>query len=211
MTRDPTPLKARTVAAVSALLGGLGWLLLIPGAELHSREVLSYDSYNRVIVLPLLALFVALYAASRTFRPLGRLLKGGFVVAVVAAGLLVLGNVIEFYGVLLQSKPNAYDAYQSGQTSHYIGSDIGWIIFAIGMLLCLVAGVPLAAGLAPSRRAPRWLVLFFASLGVGPLAANVSLGSVIVSAPILFLYAAGWVAFGVWQLNWHSRGRRHLL
>ena len=37
-----------TVGGTAAMLGGLAWLLLIPAAELHRRELLSYDGYNRL-------------------------------------------------------------------------------------------------------------------------------------------------------------------
>ncbi len=38
----------------AALLGGLGWLLLLPAAELERRNLLSYDGYNRFLAVPLL-------------------------------------------------------------------------------------------------------------------------------------------------------------
>lgn len=47
----------------------------------------------------------------------------GLVVAAAGAAPLPAGNLIEFYGVLLQGRPNSYAAYGSGQEP-WIGSDV---------------------------------------------------------------------------------------
>jgi hypothetical protein len=63
----------------------------------------------------------------------------GLVVAAAGAGLLPAGNLIEFYGVLLQDRPNSYGAYGLGQEP-WIGSDVGWITFLLGALILSSAG-----------------------------------------------------------------------
>lgn len=184
------------MGGTAAILGGLTWLLLVPAAELHRRDLLSYDGYNRLLAIPLLFFLMTLLAAPKALTLAGRLERAGLIAAAVGVGLLLAGNVVEFYGVLLQEKPNAYAA--TGETDHWVGSDIGWIIFGIGMLTLLVGGLTAAAGMQRHRVRPTWLIAFIATLGVGVLAANLfALQSVFLSVPALALYATGWIAFGL--------------
>lgn len=105
---------------------------------------------------------------------------------------------MEFYGVLLQEEPNAYAATQAGETDHWVGSDIGWIVFGIGMLTLLVGGLTAAAGMQRHRVQPVWLIAFTATVGVGIPAANLlALQRVLLSVPVLALYATEWIAFGL--------------
>ncbi len=196
MTTKTRGTTASTAAGTAAILGGLTWLLLIPAAELHRRELLSYDGYNRLLALPLPLFLVALLAAPRALTFADRSVRAGLITAAVGVGLLLAGNVTEFYGVLLQEKPNAYEA--AGETGHWVGSDIGWIIFGIGMLALLVGGLVAAAGMRRQRVRPTWVIAFAAALGIGVLAANLfALQSALLSVPVLALYAAGWIAFGL--------------
>jgi hypothetical protein len=189
---------ACAVGGAAAILGGLAWLLLVPAAELHRRELLGYDGYNRLLAMPLLLFLVALLGAARSLTVPGRSARAWFLAAAVGVGLLLAGNVVEFYGVLLQDQPNAYAATQAGKTAHWVGSDIGWTIFGIGMFTLLVGGLAAAAGMQRYRVRPVWLLVFTASLGVGVLAANLyALESVFVSVPVLAVYAIGWIAFGL--------------
>lgn len=193
--RDTT---ASAVGGTAAILGGVTWLLLVPAAELHRRDLLGYDGYNRLLAIPLLLFLVALLAAPRALTVPGRSVRAGFLTAAVGVGLLLAGNIAEFSGVLLQDQPNAYAATQAGETDHWVGSDIGWIAYAIGMLVLLVGGLTAAAGMQSHRVRPAWLIAFTATLGVGVLAANLfALQSVLVSVPVLAIYAAGWIAFGL--------------
>ncbi len=150
---------------MSAILGGGTWLLLVPAAELHRRELLGYDGYNRLLAIPLLLFLVALLAASRALTVAGRSVRAGFLTAAVGVGLLLAGNVAEFYGVLLQDQPNAHAATQAGETDHWVGSDIGWIAYAIGMLVLLVGGLTAAAAMLLHRVRPTWVIAFTATLG----------------------------------------------
>ncbi len=133
--------RAARIAGRAALLGGAAWLALIPAAELHRRDLLGYDGYNRLLVVPLLLFAVAMWQAPRAGLATGRLARVGFTTAAVGAAVLAAGKVIEFYGVLLQDGLNAYAASQADVDNHCIGSDIGWIVFIIGMLALLVGGV----------------------------------------------------------------------
>ncbi len=134
--------------------------------------------------------------APKALTVAGRSERAGLMAAAVGVGLLLAGNVVEFYGVLLQEKPNAYAA--AGENDHWVGSDIGWIIFGIGMLTLLVGGLTAAVGMQRHRVRPTWVIAFIATLGVGVLAANLlALQSVLLSVPVLALYAVGWIAFGL--------------
>ena len=185
------------IAGRTAVLGGLAWLLLAPAAELVRRDLLSYDGYNRVLAVPLLLFAIALSVAPRALPVRGRLAGAGMLAAAAGAWLLLIGTIIEFYGVLLQDGLNAYAASRAGADEHWIGSDVGWITFGLGMLILVAGGF--AAALALHRRgtAPRWLVLFASTLGAGVLAGNLlGLAPAFLSVPVLTLYAAGWIAFG---------------
>ncbi len=161
------------LAGRAALLGGLGWLLLAPAAELVRRDLLSYDGYNRLLAVPLLLFTVALALASRrSVWRTDRAVRAGLLVASVGSGLLLVGNLVEFYGVLLQDDLNAQAAHQAGRAEHWLGSDIGWLIFLAGMLVVLVGGLITALALRRRRTDATWLPLFAASLGVGVLAGN---------------------------------------
>lgn len=183
---------------MAAMLGGLAWLLLVPAAVLQRPGLLDYDGYNRLLAGPLLLFLVALLTAPRALMVPGRSVRAGFGVAAVGVGLLLVGNVVEFYGVLLQDERNAYAAARVGEADHWVGSDIGWIIFGIGMLVLLVGGVTTAVALQRRRMRPLWVIAFTATLGVGVVAANLfALQSVLLSVPVLALYAAGWIGFGL--------------
>jgi len=147
--------------------------------------------------IPLPLFLVALLAAPRALLVPSRSVRTGFITAAVGVGLLLAGDVAEFYGVLLQEQPNAYAAAQAGEVDHWVGSDIGWIIFGVGMLTLLVGGLTAAAGMQRHRMRPAWLVAFTATLAVGVLAANLfALQSAFLSVPVLALYAVGWIACG---------------
>ncbi len=189
------------IAGGAAALGGLAWLLLAPAGELVRRDLLSYDGYNRLLAVPLLLFTIALSLTPRALGVPGRLARVGVGVSAAGAALLLIGNVIEFYGVLLQNRLNAYAASRAGADEHWIGSDLGWITFGVGMLFLLAGGIVAALGLHRSRIAPVWLVVFAVTLGVGVLAGNLfGLAPAFLSVPVLALYAVGWISFG-WFLR----------
>jgi hypothetical protein len=111
-TADTT---ASTAGGTAAILGGLAWLLLIPDAELHRCYLLSYDGYNLLLAIPLPLFLAALLAASRALTAPGRSVRAGFLTAAAGVGLLLAGNVTEFYGVLLQEQANAYAVAGAGR------------------------------------------------------------------------------------------------
>jgi len=54
--------------------------------------------------------------------------------------MLLFGNVVQSWGVPWQDKLNAYAASQAGADEHWIGSDVAWITFGLGMLVLLAGG-----------------------------------------------------------------------
>lgn len=151
--------SARTVwvAGWCSLLGGLGWFGLVPAAAIERQQLLSYDAYNRFLALPLLLFTVALSLAPGVLSIQRRLCRVGLRLGAVGAGLLCIGNVIEFYLVLLQDGLNAQAAHEAGVGEHWIGSDIGWIIFGGGWLLLTIGGLLAAVTLRRERHGTRGL------------------------------------------------------
>lgn len=191
------PDTVRSVGVLACTVGGIAWALLGPAAVLERNNVLSYDTYNRLLTLPLFLFLIGFIAAEWLLHPRTRPGTVGFVAAALGLVLLLVGNVIEFWGVLLQSKPNAQKAHETGATEHWIGSDIGWMMFGVGMLTLIVGGVVLALNARRTLAVPAWVTLFLGLLGVGVLAGNLVLGApFFLSIPILGLYGAGWTALG---------------
>ncbi len=191
------PDTVRSAGAVACILGGTAWALLGPAAVLERNNILGYDNYNRLLTLPLLLFLVGFIAAGPLLRP--RTMSGtvGFVVVALGLFLLLFGNALEFWGVLLQSKPNARMAYETGASEHWIGSDIGWMLFIFGLLTLIVGSLALALSLRRARSFPNWATLFLGLLGVGVLAGNlVAGGPAFISIPVLGLYGGGWIALG---------------
>lgn len=82
-------------------------------------------------------------------------------------------------------------------SEHWVGSDVGWMVFGAGMLVLLVGGLVTAACLLRDPARPPHVTLFAAVLGVGVLAGNLlGLEAAFVSVPVLGLYAGAWMWFG---------------
>lgn len=125
---------------------------LVPFAELQRRGLIGYDGYNRMLLIPLLLFAVALSQAALARGDDRRVVRG---LALTAAGAFVLatGNAVEFYAVLLQVGLNAYAASQADVEEHWVGSDIGWMVFGVGMLVMMVGS--LITAFALDRTQPR--------------------------------------------------------
>ncbi len=191
------PDTVRSAGVLACTAGGIAWALLGPAAVLERNDTLSYDTYNRLLTLPLLLFLVGFSAAERLLRPPTTTGTAGFVAVALGLLLLLVGNVIEFWGVLLQAKPNAQTAHETGAAEHWIGSDIGWMMFGLGMLTVIVGGAVLALSHWRTPTFPTWVTLFLGLLGVGVLAGNLFAGApFFLSIPVLGLYGAGWIALG---------------
>lgn len=172
-------------------------MLLGPAAVLERNDTLSYDAYNRLLTLPLLLFLVGVLTTGERLRLRTTPGTVRFVGVVLGLVLLLVGNVIEFWGVLLQPKLNAQTAHEAGVGEHWLGSDIGWMLFGVGMLTLIVDGVVLALSLRRSAMFPTRVTLFLGLLGVGVLAGNLfGRAPFFLSIPVLRLYGAGWIALG---------------
>ncbi len=183
-------------------MGGALWAALAVFASLETTGTISYDFFNRLLAFPLVALTVGLIAVYRAITPGTALARIAFTTLLLAFLLVVTGNVIEFWGAVAFDKVNAYAASEAGISEHWIGSDIGWMIFGVGMLVAIPAGLALALALRKAAL-PVPLRVFVGLIGIGILAANLAgLGPPVISVPVFVLYGVGWIALG-----WHALPR----
>ena len=176
------------------MLGGVLWIVARFFVTFDPAP-LSYDGYNRLFTLPLLLLVVGWPGFLLRLRSGLRSQAGsGWAVVLVGLAVMLAGNAIEFWGVLLQDKPNAYAATTSGEEA-WVGSHVGWIAFGLGHLLVVIGMV--LVGIA-SRRGDlylRWrlLPLVIAALGVlWPILSFTAAGDFALMA----LIGAAWVLLG---------------
>jgi hypothetical protein len=176
------------------IAGGILWMVA-RFCVAFDPPPLGYDGYNRLFSLPLL-LVLAGWAGllARCWRRLDPLARGGWAVALVGLTVMLAGNVVEFWGVLLQDKPNVQAAVSSGEEA-WAGSDIGWMVFGLGHLLVVISMALL--GIAAPRRAilPRWrgLPLAIAVLGLlWPVLSFTAVGDFAVMAAT----GAAWARLG---------------
>ena len=88
----------RSLSAITCILGGITWVLLGPAAVLERNNILSYDSYNRLLTLPLLLFLVGFIAAEPRLRPRTMWGTVGFVLVALGLFLLLVGNALEYWG-----------------------------------------------------------------------------------------------------------------
>jgi hypothetical protein len=187
-------------SGVAAIVSGIAWgvsLPLVASAASDDPVGLGYDEYNRLLTLPLLLLLVAL-AGLRTLQlpELSSWGRRGASLAVLGAGLLVLGNVIEFWAVLLSNDDVAAIATDR-DLDEWAGSTIGWVVFLVGALLLFVGGIVFGVDTWHIRILPGWAGLVVAATAPLLLAAFVA-GSTSVRLTAVFAGVLGlsWVALG---------------
>lgn len=193
---------------IAAIASGVAWAVVLPlvAGEASGDPVgLRYDDWNRLLTLPLLLLVLALgglYAAHA--GRLSRWGRRGARLAVGAAALLVIGNVIEFWLVLL-SNSEVFAIAEPRGLDEWTGSTVGWIVFLVGSLLLLAGGVLLGiaigrAGVLPSG------VGFVVGLTSPLLLVSLVVWSASVAATIVPAAVLGlsWVAIGVTLLRYRS-------
>jgi hypothetical protein len=149
------------------VLGGALWIVARFGVAFDPPP-LTYDGYNRLFSLPLLLVCVGWAALlTRYWSRLSPAARTGWAVSVAGLAVMLAGNVVEFWGVLLQDKPNAQAAVGTGEEP-WVGSDLGWVVFGLGHLVTVVGMAML--GVAERRDTPPrpwWrLPLAIAVLGV---------------------------------------------
>jgi len=192
------------LGGLAAILGGVLWIA-VRVLVLLEPPPFSYDAYNRMFVAPLLLLLVGLLGLSaRSAGGRRRLARTGTMAAVGGCALLIAGNVAEFWFVLMQSKPNANAAYQSGAEEVWIGSEIGWMLFLLGFLIMSIGLVLFGVAAVRANELPRWRALPL-MVGVAGLMAFL-FGPFLVAAAdlLLTLIGVGWILLG--YLLWSARG-----
>lgn len=144
-----TPTRPAWVGRAVWAAYGLLLLIVLPlwGHETARHSVDSgYDWANRAYALPLLCLVVGLVLLRRTVR------SRWLTPAVVGAAGMAAGVVLEFYLGTLQSAPLSDDAHRRGLpgSSVWWGSNAGFAIYGIGMLVLAVSTLGLAVALRRS-------------------------------------------------------------
>ena len=110
----------------------------------------GYDAANRALTLPLVLLVG--YAALLRKSPPGRSRRGSLVL-VVGSVLLLAGNVLEFWMVLLSGLHTEKNAARLGESEAFWGSFAGWMLFLLGMLVTIAAAVMLGRAVGGLRGA----------------------------------------------------------
>jgi hypothetical protein len=170
-----------------ATLAGLGFTggVMLIGTQANSDPVgRDYDIYSRALTIGLILMFVAAVWIAQRLR--GSLLAGAKAATVVAVGfgMLVAGNVLEFWGSLATGTETEKTAERLGQDGAFWGSLAGWLIFLAGEIAALVALIVVARAAKRwgATRPQRWAiggsgVLMSAATGlwaVGPLPAAIA-------------------------------------
>jgi hypothetical protein len=169
---------------IFAAVAAAGWLVLYPliATEAGDDPVgLRYDDWNRLLVVPLIA-YLVVWLGLRDVDLWGRR------IAVAGTALLVVGNVVEFWLVLVQEKDVFAIADARGEDA-WAGSDAGWFLFLGGVVLALVgSGMTAVRAVALSRL--QRVILVLTPLGlVGGLAGEEGwVVALAVSAPLAVLW-----------------------
>jgi len=142
--------RYRTLSVLAVLTGAL-WTL---GVTLVATQAgtdpvgAGYDAANRALTVPLLLLVC--YAALLRSSPPGGSRKGSAVL-VVGSALLLAGNVLEFWLVLLSDLHTEKTAARLGESEAFWGSFAGWMVFVVGMLLTIAAAAMLGRAVGGLR------------------------------------------------------------
>jgi hypothetical protein len=110
----------------------------------------GYDAANRVLTVPLL-LLVGYAVVLRRVPPGGS--RKGVLAMTIGSVLLLAGNVLEFWAVLLTDLHTEKTALRLGETQAFWGSLAGWMIFLAGILVTVVAAGIMARAVGGLRGA----------------------------------------------------------
>jgi hypothetical protein len=191
-------------SGLAAVLGGVLWVLLVPlitltypgrtgWASVETIFSLAWEDYNKLLPIVLLLLLVGLTGlTAKHGRRSGSLGRVGLVVALFGLGLMLLGNVGEFW---------IAGGIRVGMTSAalvgWMSYSLGYLLLSIGLVLLGIAAlrkkllpygnaVPLTLGL-------RGFPIFFT------VTSGVTLGMVLAT-----LFGLGWILLG--YSLWSQRG-----
>lgn len=142
----------RRVLPALASVTGLAWMAAVLLISANHKGIdpsgdLAYDWANRAHTLALVFLLATVIAVHRTIR--SRQLTGhrATTVLVVGATLMLIGNVLAFWGALLTD----------GTSEEFWGGLAGWLVFLPGAMLVLggFIGLAIAAGSWADISTPR--------------------------------------------------------
>lgn len=176
---------------LSALAVATGALWTV-GVTLVATQAVSepvdagYDAANRMLTLPLLLLVAYAATLLRQAPPSGR---RGPLALVAGAVLLLAGNVLEFWAVLLTGQHTEKTATRLGEAEAFWGSLAGWVLFVLGMLVTIAAAAMLGRAIG-GRRGGALVVL-----------ALVGLTSTALWAVSPLLAGAAGLAFAGWLIG----------
>ena len=136
-----------------AILAGLAFIggIMLVATQANSDPVgENYDTYKRVLTAGLALMFVTSVWIAREVK--SRSLAGARAATVTAVGLglMLAGNVLEFWGSLATGTETEKTAERLGQEGAFWGSLAGWLIFFAGEIMVVVALIIVA------RAAKRW-------------------------------------------------------
>jgi hypothetical protein len=161
-----------------AMLTGLAWMgaVLLISANLKGlslAEDLAYDRANRTHTVALVLLLVFAVVVYRTIRASG--LAGGRAAAVlvVSAMLMLVGNIVSFWGALVVGQ----------QSDQFWGGWVGWLTYLPGQLLLLGAFIGLARA---ARHWPDVSTIQRWSIGLVGLLLSVTTATWAVSPAVTF-------------------------
>ena len=186
---------------LAAIVGGVLWAFGLPLVATQATDDPvgpRYDDFNRWLTLPL-GLLVAALAAVRGVQldrlgPRGRL---GATLALVGAGAMLLGNLVEFWLVFFT------DDYVSALTDRpgrdeWVGSVVGGLLFLAGAFLLLLGGILLGIETWRAETLPVWVGVVVAATAPLLLAAFVAWSlSVQATIAVAVVLALGWIAVGL--------------
>lgn len=182
----------RYIYGTCAILGGTFWIV-VKYLINHEPPPFSYDDYNRIFTIPLILMLVGFIGVhTLLLKPLTKVVVISSTVTIMGLSFLLIGNILEFWIVLFQSHPNAYEAFNSGSTTVWMGSYIGWLIFCIGLLLNSITSLIIGIVLIKRKIANYWniFLLFFGIVGL------FSFGFEILLLP----FGIGWMIMGYYLI-----------
>jgi multisubunit Na+/H+ antiporter MnhG subunit len=138
------------------MLTGLAWMGAVLLVSANPKDVslagdLAYDRANRAHTLALVFLLATAIVIHRTVRARGLSGLRSTMVLVVGAVLMLVGNIVSFWGALVVGE----------QSDQFWGGWIGWLTYLPGQLILLGAFIGLARAARPWPNigaAQRWSI-----------------------------------------------------
>ena len=143
---------------LAAFSGGAGWIGLILLGGIHdfwtsALGPLNYERYNRLVTVPLLLFVIGWSVIHARYAKRSMIAQATSWLTLFGFVLLLVGNVLEFWVVLLQSR---YLPFRLGGSDVWPGADLGWTLFLLGFVIVLVGLLLFGITALHARLLPRW-------------------------------------------------------